>query len=623
MNHLHININTYERDGDIIIGDIHTIINQTDRLALIGPNGVGKSTLMRIISGQIHEYEGSIENIGAMTLGYLEQIHFMDESVTIRDELRDGFAEIRELERVIATEEAKMAETGEFDAYTEAIERYKMIWGYTYENEVERVARGIGIFDLLEKPLSNVSGGERTKIALAKILLSKPDFLLLDEPTNFIDLVSVEWLEHYLEHTWKWGYLIVSHDREFLDRTCSTTIEVLGPYGINTYHGDYSYSVEERKKSKQIQDKRYEEQQIHIESEKKLINRFRAGSRAGFAKSRERQLDKIDMINKPENPIGVNFVFSYDKHSPETLIKIEDVFIGRHEPLFYIRTAILSRWDRVWIVWENWVGKSTLIKTILGQMKPLEWYLSVHENARILYFSQLHETLNTSLSIYDNFTHHGLPYSHERVGSIISTYGFEFADYTKIVGNLSGGERSRLLFAILSQNTLAWKHVFQYLDTLSSRGTWARDPENSNESSSAGSPYARGWQELQEWQKPTESSSISNLLIFDEPTNHLDADTRESLERAIREYPGTILFISHDRYFVNKLAERLWIIEDGELIISYGNYEDYRYKRERGIDLDMSLFNVDGEMDIVLEEKLGVVEARRIKEKFARRKLKK
>ena len=224
-------------------------------------------------------------------------------------------------------------------------------------------------------------------------------------------------------------------------------------------------------------------------------------------------------------------------------------------------------------------------------MKPLEGYLSVHEHARILYFSQLHETLDTSTSIYDNFTRHGLLYSRERVGSIISTYGFEFVDTSKIVGNLSGGERSRLLFSILSQNTLAWKHTKKTetigIDTI------------------------------------PESSSISNLLVFDEPTNHLDADTRESLERAIREYPGTVLFISHDRYFVNKLAVRLWIIEDGELIISYGNYEDYRYKRERGIDLDMSLFNVDGEMDLVLEEKLGVVEARRIKEKFARRKLKK
>lgn len=171
------------------------IINQTDRLALIGPNGVGKSTLMRIISGQISEYDGSIENIGDMTLGYLEQIHFMDESKTIRDELRDAFSDIRELEKIIAVEELKMAETGEFTLYTDALERYSLLGGYIYENEVERVARGIGIYDLLEKPLSNVSGGERTKIALAKILLSKPDFLLLDEPTNFIDLVSVEWLE--------------------------------------------------------------------------------------------------------------------------------------------------------------------------------------------------------------------------------------------------------------------------------------------------------------------------------------------------------------------------------------------------------------------------------------------
>ena len=240
MNHLNININTFERDGESIIGNIHTIINQDDRLALIGPNGVWKSTFMRIISGQIGEYDGSIENIGGITLGYLEQIHFMDETKTIRDELRDAFSEIRELEKTIEQEEVNMAETGEYIAYTEAIERYKLIGWYTYENDVERVSRGIGIFHLLERPLAEVSGGERTKIALAKILLSRPDFLLLDEPTNFIDLTSVEWLENYLENTWKWGYIIVSHDREFLDRTCKTTIEMLGKNGNKSEHWDYT-----------------------------------------------------------------------------------------------------------------------------------------------------------------------------------------------------------------------------------------------------------------------------------------------------------------------------------------------------------------------------------------------
>lgn len=189
----------------------------------------------------------------------------------------------------------------------------------------------------------------------------------------------------------------------------------------------------------------------------------------------------------------------------------------------------------------------------------------MHENARILYFSQLHEWLNTEKSIYDNFHLHGLEYSRERVGGIIGLYGFEFHDTDKKISSLSGGERSRLLFALLGQRE-------------------------------------------------------SNILIFDEPTNHLDYDTRESLEKALREYPWAILFISHDRYFVNKIAGKLWVIENGDLIVSYGNYDDYKYKRDHGIELDMSLFDASGELDLVLEDKLGREEARRIKEKFARKK---
>lgn len=194
----------------------------------------------------------------------------------------------------------------------------------------------------------------------------------------------------------------------------------------------------------------------------------------------------------------------------------------------------------------------------------LEGFLSLAKGIRIWYYSQLHETLRTDLSLIENFALHGLPYSLERVGGIIGQYGFAYHDGSKKVGTLSGGERSRLLFAILCEN-----------------------------------PY--------------------HLLVLDEPTNHLDSETRESLEKSLQKYEGTILFISHDRYFVNKLANKLWIIEDGELIISYGNYDDYRYKKDHGISLDMSLFNVDGELDLVLEEKLGVKEARRIKEKYARK----
>ncbi len=260
MNHLNIDIQSYEIHGETILGKIQMIVNTNERIALVGGNGAGKTTFLKIVSGEIAEYTGSIENVGGISLGYLEQIHFMDETKTVREDLRDAFIEIRTTEKIIEQEELRMSETGEFEAYTEALERFKLLGGYTYENEIERVARGIGIFPLLEKRLSEVSGGERTKIALARILLSRPDFLLLDEPTNFIDLASVEWLEKYLMTTWKGGYIIISHDRAFLDETCTTTIEMLGPSGITTYHGNYSESVEEKKKIYEISLKKYEAQ---------------------------------------------------------------------------------------------------------------------------------------------------------------------------------------------------------------------------------------------------------------------------------------------------------------------------------------------------------------------------
>ncbi len=581
MDHLNINIDHYEIDGETILANIHTIINANDHIAVVGPNGVGKSTFLKIVSGSITEYIGNIDNVGAMTLGYLEQIHFMDETKLVRDELRDAFAEIRALEKKINEEEKRLEETGEYENYTEAIETYKLIWGYTYDNEIERVARGIGIFHLLDRTLEAVSGGERTKIALSKTLLSKPDFLLLDEPTNFIDLSSVEWLEKYLQETWKWGYMIVSHDREFLDQTVTKIIEITWPHGIEIYVWDYSHSVEEKKEKKDRDLKLYNAQETMIEWEKDLINRFRAWSRSWFAKSREKMLERVEIIEKPITPSEVRFLFEIPKEkAPETLIKIEDAFIWRESPLFYIRDATLTSGERIGIIGENGVGKSTFLKTILGmrhedgvsgweessqKIKVLEWYLSVAKTLSIGYYSQMHESLDLTATIEETFISHGLSYSKERIWGILKSYGFEYHDGVRKISGLSWGERSRLLFALLGQK-----------------------------------PY--------------------HLLILDEPTNHLDYDTREALEKSLRSYAGSILFISHDRYFVNKLAEKLWIIEDGDLTISYGDYEDYRYKKERGLSLDMSLFDASGEMNIVLEEKLGVVEARRIREKFARRK---
>lgn len=564
MRHLKIDIQKYEVDGEVILGPISMVLNEHQRCAIVGGNGIGKSTFLRILRGDIREYEGSVENIGSLTLGYLEQIHFLDDTLAVRDDLANAFQEIRALERQIHVAELQMSKTWEYETYTSLLERFQSLNGYTYMNTVERIARGIGIDHLLDHTLAQVSWGERTKIALAKVLLENPNFLLLDEPTNFIDLQSVEWLEKYLAESWKWWYCIVSHDRTFLDRTCTHVIEIQGERWLREYNGNYSDSVEEKEKRYVREWKKYEEQYTHIENEKVLINRFRAWSRSGFAKSRERSLDKIELLMKPEREPYPQFTFTLAPPSTDKVVHFEDAFIGRSDPLFYIRDVTLHRGERIGILGENGVGKSTFLKTILGRIPLLEWTFVLGKWVNISYYSQMHEELGTEQSIYENFHLHALSYSRERVAHILGNYGFTYADLDRRISTLSWWERSKLLFAILGQKS-------------------------------------------------------ANTLVLDEPTNHLDYTSRESLERALLAYEWTLLFISHDRYFVNRVASMLWIVDHGELIVSYGNYDDYRYKKEHGISLDMSLFDASGELDLVLEEELWPAEAKRIREKFGRK----
>lgn len=569
MRHIIVSINKYEVRGKEILSDISCIINSSDRIAVVGGNGVGKTTFMKVLTGEITEIDGKIDNIGSIGLGYLSQIHFDAEDRSVRDELRLAFSEVREAEKALADAEKYMTEHPEdmeaITRYTEELDRFQMIGGYEVENRLERVARGIGIFDLLGHSISGVSGGQRTKIALAKILLSAPEFLLLDEPTNFIDLQSVEWLEKYLIDTWKWGYMIISHDREFLDRTCGMVYEIVPGHPLQIYHGNYTFSVAEKAKKEERHWKVYEEQQTMIEGEKSLINRFRAGSRASFARSRERALDKLDIIEKPYIPPRTNFQFHFGEPSWEKVFSFKECFIGRRDPLFYIRDVVLTIGERIGIVGENGVGKSTFLKTILGQLEPLDGYLQKGKWLEIAYYSQMHEELQRDKSLYDNFVAHGLTFPRERLAALLSQYGFAFTDIDRTITSFSGGQISKILFAILGQKS-------------------------------------------------------SNFLILDEPTNHLDYEARESLEQSLRKYPGTILFISHDRYFVNKIANKLWIITDGELLVNYGNYSDYQYKKERGLGFDDSLFDESAELSLVLEQKLGKNEAKRIAEKFGRKK---
>lgn len=568
MKHLRIKVNKYEVDGNIILKDIDFILNENDTIALVWGNGAGKTTLLKIITWQITDFDGFIDNVWNMSIGYLSQIYSDNEDITVRQEIKNGFKDIIQAEKELTIIEEKMSQDPEnmeiIENYTTALERFNNIWGYNYNNQIHSVANGMWILHLLDKKLTEISGWERTKVALCKILVESPDLLALDEPTNFIDMKSVEWLESYLQNKWWHWYLIISHDREFLDKTCAKTYELQPARELNFYHSNYSKYVDEREKMEERKMENWERQQDFIKKEENLINRFRAWSRAGFAASREKALERLDKLEKPYIPPTPKFFFDYVGDENERILYFKEVFIGRKEPLFYINELYLNKGQRVWILWENWAGKSTLIKTIIWELEVLDGIMTRGKWIKKIYYSQMHEELDKKKTIRENFQKHNILMTDEQLIGYMKYYLLEKDMIDKPVENLSWGQISKLLFAILGQKE-------------------------------------------------------SNFLIFDEPTNHLDYDSRESLERAISKYPGTILFISHDRYFVNKVATLMWVIKDQELTVSYGNYEDYRYKLEHGIDINMNLFDESAEMEMVLMEKLWEKEAKRLKDKFTRK----
>lgn len=569
MKHLRIKVDKYEVDGNIILRDIDFILNENDSIALVWGNWVWKTTLMKIITWEIKEFDWQIENVWNMSIWYLSQIYTDDETKTVRQEIKEWFKDIIKTEERLKDIEEKMSTNPEdmeiIDTYTTLLETFNNIWWYSYESQIHNVANGMWILHLLDRKLKEISGWERTKVALCKILVESPDILCLDEPTNFIDMKSVEWLESYLQNKWWNWYLIISHDREFLDQTCKKTFEMQPARAINFYHTSYSWYVEERKKVEERKLAEWERQQEFIKKEENLINRFRAWSRAWFAQSREKALDRLEKLDKPYIPAVPKFFFDYIWDENQKILYFKEVFIGRKEPLFYINELYLNKWQRVWIIWENWVWKSTLLKTIMWELEILDGVFTKWKWVKIIYYSQLHEELDKNMTVRDNFIKHGIRLEDQQLIWYLKYYLIEKEAIDKPVKFLSWWQISKILFAIL-------------------------------------------------WQKD------SNFLIFDEPTNHLDYDTKESLERSISKYPWTILFISHDRYFVNKVADIMWLIKDQELVVSYGNYEDYKYKIENWLDINMNLFDESAEMDLVLSEKLGEKEAKRLKDKFTRRK---
>lgn len=565
MRHLKIKINKLEFIEDTVLKDIDFVVNENDKICIVWNNWAWKTTLMKAIIWEIKKFDGFIENVWNLTIWYLTQIYSDNEEKLVKDELKEWFLEIIRKEKELKTLEENMKENPEnmdlINDYTILLEQFSIIWGYDYWNRIHQVSSWIWIIDLLEKRLIEVSWWERTKIALAKILLESPDILFLDEPTNFIDMWSVEWLESYLQNKWSWGYVIISHDREFLDKTCKKTYEVQPWRWITYYHQNYTGYVEQRGKVESKKISEYWRQEEYLLKQKTLINRFRAGSRAGWAKSREKMIDKMDKVDKPYIPRKPKFFFEYSWESGNKVLHFREAFVGRKEPLFFIQEAILYQNQRVWIIWENWTWKSTLLKTVMREIELLDWFLTRWKSLNIVYYSQMHEWLHKDLSVKENFEKHWLYSTDQHLIWYLSHFLFEKDDIWKKVSDLSGWQKSKLLFALL-------------------------------------------------WQKEC------NLLIMDEPTNHLDYDTKEQLESVLSSFKWTILFISHDRYFVNKLATHIWFVEGWELSISTWTYSDYKYKQERWLDFDMSLFDEEANLDIVLEDKLWERQAKKMKNKF-------
>lgn len=565
MKHLKINIKNLEFDWESILKDIDFTLNKTDRIAIVGQNWAWKTTLLKVLSSEISNFDWKIDNVWNLTLWYLKQIHYEDWDKLVKDELKDAFKEIIDFENKINKAEKDMMEDinsiDKIETYTSLLEQFNNIWWNEYNNKIHNVASWIWIFNLLDKKLSEVSWWQRTKIALAKVLLESPDILFLDEPTNFIDMESVEWLESFLQNKWRSWYVIISHDREFLDKTCDKTYEVQPNRGITFYHTNYTWYLSERDRIEKKKLENYKREQEFIEKEEKLINRFRAWSRAWWAKSREKSLEKREIIEAPYIPKKPKFFFNFNWDIPDKVLSFKECFIWRKEPLFYINEVVLYKWQRIWIVWENWVWKSTFLKSIIWEIDILDGFFSKWKWLKIWYYSQMHEELHKEKTIRENFELAWINYPEQNLIWLLKHYLFEKEDLDKKVKDLSWWQISKLLFSII-------------------------------------------------WQKEY------NLLILDEPTNHLDYDTRESLEESLKNFQWAILFISHDRYFVNKLATNIWFITNNELSISYWNYEDYKYKQENNIDMDLSLWDQEAELNLVLEEKLWERQFKKLKDKY-------
>ncbi|HET0929814.1 TPA: ABC-F family ATP-binding cassette domain-containing protein [Streptococcus pneumoniae] len=518
--------------GEVLFDNINLQVDERDRIALVGKNGAGKSTLLKILVGEEEPTSGEINKKKDISLSYLAQDSRFESENTIYDEMLHVFNDLRRTERQLRQMELEMGEKSGEDLdklmsdYDRLSENFRQAGGFTYEADIRAILNGFKFDESMwQMKIAELSGGQNTRLALAKMLLEKPNLLVLDEPTNHLDIETIAWLENYLVN-YSGALIIVSHDRYFLDKVATITLD-LTKHSLDRYVGNYSRFVELKEQKLATEAKNYEKQQKEIASLEDFVNRnLVRASTTKRAQSRRKQLEKMERLDKPEaGKKAANMTFQSEKTSGNVVLTVENTAIGYDgEVLSQPINLDLRKMNAVAIVGPNGIGKSTFIKSIVDQIPFIKGEKRFGANVEVGYYDQTQSKLTPSNTVLDELWNDFKLTPEVEIRNRLGAFLFSGDDVKKSVGMLSGGEKARLLLAKLSM-------------------------EN------------------------------NNFLILDEPTNHLDIDSKEVLENAMIDFDGTLLFVSHDRYFINRVATHVLELSENGSTLYLGDYDYYVEKK--------------------------------------------
>ena len=530
--------------AELILSNIKLEIQSQDRIALVGRNGAGKSTLLKIIADQLSYDSGDIIKPKDVTIGYLAQDTGLESDLTIWNEMLSVFGPLREMEKKLRELENQMADPSVYNVpekfgkvvkeYDQLQVQFKEQGGYQYEADIRSVLHGLHFqgHDYNTK-ISTLSGGQKTRLALGKLLLSKPDLLILDEPTNHLDIETLTWLEQYLQN-YPGAILIVSHDRYFLDKVVTQVYEI-SRHKARKYYGNYSDYLIQKAEQYEREMKQYEKQQEEVEKLQDFIQKNIArASTAKRAQSRKKRLEKMKLMEKPMGEEkSAHFSFQIEKQSGNEVLRIQDLAIGYDcNPVSKNIQLNVTREDSIALVGPNGVGKTTLLKTVIGLLPPIKGSVHFGTNVTVGYYDQEQANLTSNKTVLHELWDDFPDKNEKEIRTVLGHFLFSGDDVQKTVSSLSGGEKARLALAKLMLKK-------------------------------------------------------ANFLILDEPTNHLDLDSKEVLENALIDYPGTLLFVSHDRYFINRIATKVIELSPNGTTEYLGDYDYYVSKKQEQLELSL------------------------------------